>query len=213
MKPDDFSNVWYLFAILTASFLIGLYALRKSKFQKRKKTAELVSLGIAVLVLFGLLGQNRIYMAKTEQNLFQMSAAGEASFFNIKLNSSWACMPSVRSEFSPKDFDEIVSAKKDLCEWKKIALDDFNNISLDTYPTLPKSIEEDYPESARTHFQYDFLELQKGIDRYNSVRDEFYELKSKAKKSIFEILLDLYAPFLLAVATGFTAAKIIREPS
>lgn len=212
MEPDDFSNGWLLLAILISAFAVGLYTLREGKFVSRKKKVEFLSLAIAALGLFGLLANNRVFLSDIERDYFKLGASGESSYFDIVLSASWACLPMVRSESSPSNFDQLVASKIELCEWQRSARDQFKEIDLATYPPLPAVVVEGYPESARVHFSHDYEELQKGINRYNAVRSEYALVASRTKLSVFEILLQLYAPFLLATAFGFTGAKIYREP-
>jgi len=199
-------------AVFAVAYIAGLVAFSPTFLQQHHRTLELVIWLLGATSLLTLVIQSQRATAEPLLPSYQGWVVGASMPLQIEFGSSYWCRDSERTEFSPQNYDEIVEAFREACNWRATALPVFQAIDFSEIPELPAEI-ADGPEFLKGGpLDDEYREYETAVLEYNTFRSEYLSVKATVDRGVLDTLLDLIAPYLFAVAAAFSGAKILRSP-
>lgn len=220
MTIDDFilkvsTNIWYALLLLSTITLIlhGLLVFPKNLSKKSWKKMDYLWL---TLTATGLITATDSAGIRTSKN--QIEANSHRLHFQLEYllstlspdETSWVCRESIRSEYSPKNYDRIVSGYDNTCAWRSkvyslvIRTDTINYkaISLSEVPPLDIVDCKECEEYKNNIIYF--------IEKYNiSVNENENNLNNINSRSTYNIII--LSPLILILGLALRITKISGE--
>lgn len=218
MEPEIplVTNPFWFFGVFFASLAFLHWLLIKVlKLGKRQwKEIDYIWISMSTLALFG--ASTTLRKALATRAIDLASARLQGSYSTLKfqlenLSGGAVCRTFIRTEMSPPDFDEIEKEFDSVCKYgrgarsrltKEPPTDEraVDDLALkDRPPVKDAMLNSIYKQYDRTYEW--FLET---VDAYNGVR-------SRAENSLFDIIVMLLSPHLLAIALALRMTKVTGE--
>ncbi len=206
-----------LFALLALGVTTGLLHLmfvwpraQTAAFWKR---ADYVWLGFAVLGVVGATGQARQIFAEGELHTAEARARAAFDFLLQDLQSGpvAVCRQFMRSEWSPKNFDQLVASQARICDWYKRAATKLPDHLDQTFPDV------NLPDMGDIRAEEDeigmkILESTNGRLRdYKSRREQVLTLRQELGRTESELALIALSPLFLIFALALRITKVTGE--
>lgn len=208
----DSINFLILLGVLVAVFHLMLVWPRNLS-KKNWKRIDYIWLGAAAMGVISLAADVRISVANNWLEMEKVRAVGildSIRYLAQEPESSHFCMTFVKSEYSPKDFDNKQNEYRIGCEWRKELSKKLSVINSEETPPLKY---EDLPPVL-----FDDPILNETViwlkDRLNDYKVQLKilsETKSAAEKTGWESTLAYFAPFLICIALALRITKVSGE--
>jgi hypothetical protein len=200
--------LWFVFALVVAHLVLlriwipGPLGLR---------VIEYIWLGLAALGLIGAAGEVRRVRAPYEIEMAKAHARSALSLLHITTSSQHHCMKFVRTEHSPRNFDDLVRQQAILCSWIT-RVDEMLPDSI-TERTRPDSITLPPLRTTLTNTSMLMVvrEVQDGAQR---IRSDLRQLESAIRSrelSGAETTFIILSPILVVVALALRITKVSVE--
>lgn len=210
------SNFWIvilLFVVLSAiSHLVLINWLKIGKIGWKR--IDYIWLAAAALGLLGTTAEVRKFNATNliESRKISTESAYKSFRSQIEFGTGPAvCGPFIRTEYSPKNFDELQNEYSLACEYNKRILTLIpENISKDYQPIeLPAIVIR--PQLNDKLITSDFSRVDKYLKDYNESQKELQLLLGSQKRTNAEETAVVFGPFLLAFALALRVVKVRGE--
>lgn len=208
------SNVWYMLLFFLTILLLmhAPFLWHKNLSKKAWKKIDYLWLFAALIGIISLASEQRIDTAKRWFEIEEHRLKFLFSQIKYDLDPSihsYFCTDSIRTEYSPDNFDEIERNRKLECKWmmdanKSISQYDVNDHPAIDFENLPsRSFKPMYPDI--------YEHLKQTINDYNKQRFILLDMKELSQKNNFEKSLFSLAPFLLLFALALRITKVTGE--
>lgn len=181
------------------------------------KKIDYVWLSAAVLGLVASSGEAGRFLSQSYlENLEAPKTAASYRYLRSQIergagSDGFLCMGRARSAMSPPDFDRIVEAQQDLCSWSK---DTLTKMHSTVEPPFAALEETGYVPIPVTHKRYEpwyIAEVQKLAEDYRTNRNSYNERAIAAQMSLFDQLLTVLGPIVIAFALALRLTKVSGE--
>ncbi|MEP4958777.1 MAG: hypothetical protein ABJU19_05595 [Roseobacter sp.] len=121
------------------------------------------------------------------------------------------CRPSVRSEYSPPDFDLLVEESEEVCRWAEQLNEFVTGLDRDNYQEVPGGILTSFPSVREAPMRYHKVEVFEFLNGWNQHVRERKAVEANALRAPPVGLL-LFSPYLLALAFSLAVAGVLLKP-
>ena len=178
------------------------------------KHVDYIWLGAAVLGLIGTSMQSERFISKPYLETFEKPRTEIAYTYlrSLLADHPGICMPRVRSEYSPPNFDEILLEQNRLCKRLDMIVNRMPVSFSGSYPSLNKTGYE--PIGTRNQYKYHLYFLKDVEDRaeeYRRQQRRYADFVNSTKISDSEALLLILSPLLLSFALALRITKVTAE--
>lgn len=126
--------------------------------------------------------------------------------------SLYNCVPGIRTEFSPKEFDQIEIERKIVCDWVQTFRRYLRSIDVEKVPEIDLSDIGGFPDVTFKLLVSERKEFYDDLKKYNSFRKEYIDILQDAESRTARILLAIFAPFLISLAISLSIVKVFYAP-
>jgi hypothetical protein len=208
---ESVNFIYLLIALVLIFHFLLVWPRNLSK--KNWKYVDYIWLGIATFGLLGAAANIRIAVASNWVQLEKSRAIGileSIDFLARDAESSNFCRKFSKTEYSPKNLDEIQLQYDLACEWRKqlssyLRLIDKQEIPAISFSDFPE-VKFDMPELNKT-----VVWLKESLEDYSKQRISLEETKLAASYTQREEGFAYFAPFLLCMALALRIAKVSGE--
>jgi hypothetical protein len=202
--------MFVIFAICLLAFhlvLVKLWPLGKRGWKK----VDYIWLAVAGLGILGTAGAMRRQIATSFAKTAEIRARSSYDFARYQMTSlagPAVCLTFTKSDFSPRNLDEIQVEYNRVCEFGRGVL---NKVPSEMpkesgFPDFGK-----WPEVKDGILKEIFSEIEQAIDRYRVARNNLEALRKDAEYSSLDDNLLFLSPFLFAVALALRITKVTGE--
>ncbi len=206
------SNIVIFFCILT----IVLHIFLVKYFPQSKKFWKYMNYICLIFAAFGIIYTAYDIRTMVAQNLHENASVRTEflykdfrNFIGTVSPPPYICREFIKSEFSPENFDEIVSEYNFICDWNKNYIAQLPQNISDNFPDIPFSPPK--KEINDPMLQEYFRDIQKKINVYYEQREEMSEYKLKMSRSPMEEFLFFLSPIFLCIAIALQFTKVSAE--
>lgn len=208
---DLFQNIWVNLAVVIGGSLSVVFLIdRFSKVGWRKVDGLALCLGAVGFL---------VPAFEVQRTGFELEAAaqrgwsvGELSGLENVTDIMLAnCRPSIRSEFSPSDFDLLVEERKQVCAWAETLNAFVATLDQDNILKIPPKLVASFPTVRKVPVGYHKEKFLEFINEWNTHVTE----RSLADEQVLEGAprwLVLLFPYLLALAFSLALSGIFLKP-
>lgn len=204
--------LFFLFFLVLFYFLfIKWFPLSKITWKK----VDYIWLFLATIGILSLISEQRIqtaeYWVELEKNYTLTPLRTIDKTFLGESAQSYICSKGIRTEFAPKNFDEIERLSELHCEWfkkvralldSKLKETDLPNIQIEDLPivTFYEALHID-----------NVNEIKEFINEYNELKNKYITVQNLTKKDESERILFYLAPFILLIGLALRITKVTAE--
>lgn len=126
------------------------------------------------------------------------------------VNPAGVCIPHVRSEFSPPDFDEIVKEQRAICEWAEATVASMPTTLSAPYPLLENTGFKPFPGRAK-YEESVIARINNSAEAYRQQQERYTMFANSLRTSEAEDTLTVLGPLLLTLALSLRITKVSGE--
>ena len=206
------SNIWYaLVALLIISIVLHLFLVYPKNLSKKQwKRVDYIWIELTAVGLIGTTNNVRLVLNKNQLLLTYPRLASQIKYINSFLSpegSKIVCRTSVKTEYSPSNFDEIVKDDNNACEWSKKIYQIIKRIDTAAYTSVNMSEIPPLETSENIWFKGVILD---NINKYNSLVLD----KENCARQIDDLNKDtflVFSPLLLILGLAIRLTKVTGE--
>jgi hypothetical protein len=216
MPIELLSDPRFIFwAVLFVAFaqVAARLLLRKQSSWDCWRTLEVLALFLGSISFIGVIVQsNQVIQSDRAEALSQ-----KVSLLGWQLKTvgglEYYCVPAVRSQLSPSNFDQIEKERQSVCDWSRAFQRYLSSLNLDNAPIIDLSVVGNLPTLTEQILIGDLRRIENALADYSRWRSEVIEARQSARSPGFALALANSAPLLLALAFSITLFRVLFKPS